>query len=391
MVVMPRKEGLQLLGKAWLSPIVPSPSLTYCKALESPPLPIPTTERRSVPVGPVFGLCSVSPRAGRRIETCNRPAPSPGSVSSAGGNRCVDAAEACTANTLCQRLRSEYVAQCLGRAAQRTCPRARCRRALRRFFARGPPALTYALLFCPCGGSACAERRRQTFVPSCAFSGPGPAPPSCLEPLEVCERSRVCRPRLLAFQASCAPAPSAPDGCLWDQRAHCVRAYAGLVGTAVTPNYVDNASARVAPWCHCGASGNRREDCEAFRGLFTRNPCLDGAIQAFASGWPPVLLDQLNPQGHPEHSLLQRSRTAQPATPPCLPGPPLWPAGPLKRDWLTSHTSPGALTPLPFIGLDILCAIPWSEGYLETIGVSQKVNQERVTFVAEALLEPQIT
>lgn len=45
-------------------------------------------------------------------------------------------------------------------------------------------------------------------------------------------------------------------------------------GTAVTPNYLDNASARVAPWCDCGASGNRREECEAFRGLFTRNRCL---------------------------------------------------------------------------------------------------------------------
>ncbi|XP_011798814.1 PREDICTED: GDNF family receptor alpha-4 [Colobus angolensis palliatus] len=120
-----------------------------------------------------------------------------GSVSSAGGNRCVDAAEACTADAQCQRLRSEYV--------------------------------------------------------------------------------------------------------------RCLRAYAGLVGTAVTPNYVDNVSARVAPWCDCGASGNRREDCEAFRGLFTRNRCLDGAIQAFARGWPPVLLDPLNPQGDPEHSLLQVS------------------------------------------------------------------------------------
>lgn len=128
-----------------------------------------------------------------RTETCSLPAPLPGSVSSAGGNRCVDAAEACTADAQCQRLRSEYVAQCLSRAAQEGCPRARCRRALRRFFARGPPALTHALLFCPCAGSACAERRRQTFVPSCAFSGPGPAPPSCLESLNFCQRSRVCR------------------------------------------------------------------------------------------------------------------------------------------------------------------------------------------------------
>lgn len=110
---------------------------------------------------------------------------------------------------------------------------------------------------------------------------------------------------------------SNPDGCARDQAAPCQRAFAGLVGgygyaepgpapartgkrlrgvaravlirpgvpagTAVTPHYVDNASARVAPWCDCRATGNRREECEAFRGLFTRNPCLgEGA------GGPPT-------------------------------------------------------------------------------------------------------
>ncbi|XP_017535573.1 GDNF family receptor alpha-4 isoform X6 [Manis javanica] len=230
-----------------------------------------------------------------------------GSPSSAGPNRCVDAAEACTADARCQQLRNQYVAQCLGRAALGGCPRTRCRRALRHFFARGPPALTHALLFCPCANPACAERRRQTFVPACAFSGPGGEPPSCLEPLDACEQSRICRPRFLAFQASCTPAPSAPDGCLPDQAPHCLRAYAGLVGTALTPNYVDNASARVAPWCGCGASGNRREECEAFRGLFTRNLCLDGAIQAFESSGPPILQNQLDIHQDPENSLLQVS------------------------------------------------------------------------------------
>ncbi|XP_054988114.1 GDNF family receptor alpha-4 [Sorex araneus] len=222
--------------------------------------------------------------------------------SSAGPNRCVDAAEACTADARCQRLRTEYVAQCLGRAAPGACARARCRRALRRFFARGPPALTHALLFCACTSPACAERRRQTFVPACAFSGPGRAPPSCLQPLYACEHSRVCRPRLLAFQASCAPVSGAPDGCMQDQAPSCRLAFAGLVGTALTPNYVDNASARVAPWCDCGATGNRREECEAFRRLFTSNPCLDGAIQAFDSGRP-----RQEAGWDPEHSLLQVS------------------------------------------------------------------------------------
>ncbi|XP_037667560.1 GDNF family receptor alpha-4 isoform X4 [Choloepus didactylus] len=117
-----------------------------------------------------------------------------GSASPAGGNRCVAAAEACTADTRCQRLRTAYVARCLDRAAPGGCPRARCRRALRRFFARGPPALTLALLFCPCAGSACAERRRQTFMPTCAFSRPGATPPSCQASLDACEHSRVCKP-----------------------------------------------------------------------------------------------------------------------------------------------------------------------------------------------------
>ncbi|XP_054430150.1 GDNF family receptor alpha-4 [Pteronotus mesoamericanus] len=239
-------------------------------------------------------------------------APKRGSPSSDARNRCVDAAEACTADEQCQQLRTEYVAQCLGRTASGGCPRTRCHRALRRFFAHGSPALTHALLFCPCFDPVCAERRRQTFVPACAFSWPGPAPPSCLESLDACEHSRVCRPRLLAFQASCAPAPSGPDGCPRDQAPRCLRAYAGLVGTAVTPNYVDNASARVEPWCNCGASGNRREECEAFRELFTRNQCLDGAIQAFDSGRPSVMQDHQNPRQDLGHGLLQASSTDGP-------------------------------------------------------------------------------
>ncbi|KAM8774814.1 GDNF family receptor alpha-4 [Rhynchonycteris naso] len=227
------------------------------------------------------------------------------SPSSAARNRCVDAAEACTADARCQHLRTEYVAQCLGRDAAGDCPRARCHRALRRFFARGPPALTNALLFCPCLDSVCAERRRQTFVPACAFSGPGPAPPSCLERLDACEHSGICRPRLLAFQVSCVPAPSAPEGCSPEQAPTCLRAYAGLVGTEVTPNYVDNVSARVAPLCDCRASGNRREECEAFRELFTGNRCLDGAIQGFDRGQPPVLQDPSHSHQDREHILLQ--------------------------------------------------------------------------------------
>lgn len=249
--------------------------------------------------------------------------PSPGSASSTDGNRCVDAAEACTADEQCQQLRSEYVARCLGRAAPGDwpglggCVRSRCRRALRSFFARGPPALTHALLFCGCEGPACAERRRQTFAPACAFSGPGLAPPSCLKPLDRCERSRLCRcvrgglGGSPASGRAQAPSPYLPGlvrsrarlprrlprgaGPALSARLRGPHRYAGRpreggaaeadsgrsshalgvpAGTVVTPNYLDNVSARVAPWCGCEASGNRRDECEAFRKLFTRNPCL---------------------------------------------------------------------------------------------------------------------
>lgn len=193
--------GSQLLGKV-------EPSLLPGR-VRTPPEPAaahsrergPVINNRPRPVGPrVLGAPPNFQRRSRgeaclvgHTEDCSLPAPQPGSASSAERNRCLDAAEACTADARCQQLRTEYVAQCLSRAASGGCPRARCHRALRRFFARGPPALTHALLFCPCADPACAERRRQTFVPACAFSGPRLAPPSCLAPLDACERSVVCR------------------------------------------------------------------------------------------------------------------------------------------------------------------------------------------------------
>lgn len=65
-------------------------------------------------------------------------------------------------------------------------------------------------------------------------------------------------------------------------------AFGVSAGTVITPNYMDNASARVAPWCDCGASGNRREECETFLGLFTRNRCL-GEGPGWGQLWEPIL------------------------------------------------------------------------------------------------------
>lgn len=53
-------------------------------------------------------------------------------------------------------------------------------------------------------------------------------------------------------------------------------------------------SARVAPWCGCGDSGNRLEECEAFRKLFTRNPCLGEGLE---SREPQMSTAQSKPPG----------------------------------------------------------------------------------------------
>ncbi|XP_056658254.1 GDNF family receptor alpha-4 isoform X1 [Monodelphis domestica] len=205
-------------------------------------------------------------------------------------NRCLDAAKACNMDGLCQRLRADYAAACL-RAGARGCPRSRCHRALRRFFDRVRPALSLALLFCPCrpGDAACAERRRQTIVPSCSYSPSSPRPrvasvqPNCLEPLDTCRRGYVCRARLADFQEACQPSLLAPNRCIREDSPRCLRAYTGILGTPITPNYVGNVSTAVAPWCSCRSSGNRLEECETFLGLFVGNPCLQNAILTFGN------------------------------------------------------------------------------------------------------------
>ena len=87
-------------------------------------------------------------------------------------NRCLDAAKACNVDDLCQKLRTEYVSACIKPSAKSgLCNKAKCSKALRRFFDRIPPDYTHELLFCPCTDTACAERRRQTIVPGCSFEG----------------------------------------------------------------------------------------------------------------------------------------------------------------------------------------------------------------------------
>ncbi|XP_062903195.1 GDNF family receptor alpha-4a isoform X1 [Mobula hypostoma] len=198
-------------------------------------------------------------------------------------NRCLDAAKACNVDESCQRLRTEYVSSCIKRSSKtEACNHLKCHKVLRKFFDRVPVEFTHELLFCPCEDTACAERRRQTIVPSCSYYVKEKQ--NCLSLLESCKVNVVCRSRLAEFQTRCQPSAQSVSGCLRENYAACLLSYTGIIGTVITPNYIDNSSSNVAPWCTCSGSGNQREDCESFLSLFTDNICLKNAFQAFGNG-----------------------------------------------------------------------------------------------------------
>ncbi|XP_031443426.1 GDNF family receptor alpha-4 isoform X1 [Clupea harengus] len=195
-------------------------------------------------------------------------------------NRCLDAAKACNVDDVCQRLRTEYVSACI-KASSRSglCNKPKCHKALRRFFDRVPAEYTHRLLFCPCSDTACSERRRQTVVPGCSYEGE--EKPSCLTQMRVCNADYVCRSRLAQFQHDCLPDEQSVSGCKQGSHAACLIAYTGLIGSPVTPNYMDNSTSSVSPWCACASSGNQKEECTQFLDFFTDNICLRNALLTF--------------------------------------------------------------------------------------------------------------
>ncbi|XP_056456468.1 GDNF family receptor alpha-4 [Gadus chalcogrammus] len=197
-------------------------------------------------------------------------------------NRCLDAAKACNVDDLCQKLRTDYVSACIKPSAKSgLCNRSKCNKALRRFFDRVPGDYTHELLFCPCTDTACAERRRQTIVPGCSYEGS--ERPSCLTQMRICRADYVCRSRLAQFQYDCQPSQSSANGCKQGNYGACLLAYTGLIGSSVTPNYLDNSTSSVAPWCSCSGPGSQGDECSEFLGYFTHNVCLRNALLAFGS------------------------------------------------------------------------------------------------------------
>ncbi|XP_039607866.1 GDNF family receptor alpha-4a [Polypterus senegalus] len=198
-------------------------------------------------------------------------------------NRCLDAAKACNVAEVCQKFRTEYVSACIKPSVKPgSCNRPKCNKALRKFFDRVPPEYTHELLFCPCTDTACAERRRQTIVPACSYETKERR--NCLDLLQDCKTDVICRSRWAQFELNCQPSTLSATGCKQENYGACLLSYTGLIGSPITPNYLDNSTSSVAPWCTCTTSGNQRGQCSNFLSYFTGNTCLKNAIVAFGNG-----------------------------------------------------------------------------------------------------------
>ncbi|XP_066476374.1 GDNF family receptor alpha-1 isoform X2 [Tiliqua scincoides] len=210
------------------------------------------------------------------------------------GNNCLDAAKACNLNDTCKKFRSAYITPCTSSVSNEVCNKRKCHKALRQFFDKVPPKYSYGMLFCSCRDIACTERRRQTIVPACSYEDREKEKPNCLNLQATCKTNYICRSRLADFFTNCQPESRSISSCLKENYADCLLAYSGLIGTVMTPNYINSNSLSVAPWCDCSNSGNDNEECMKFLNFFQDNGCLKNAIQAFGNGtdvnvWQPFL------------------------------------------------------------------------------------------------------
>ncbi|XP_063065807.1 GDNF family receptor alpha-2 [Engraulis encrasicolus] len=223
-------------------------------------------------------------------------------------NPCLDAAKACNLNDTCKRQRSQYIAACHSKTSplqhpNTPCNRKRCHKHLRQFFERVQSEFSYPLLFCACRDMACAERRRQTIVPSCSFDEK--SKPNCLELRRTCRSDSLCRSRLADFHMNCQMSPHTKTTCEKDNYYACLISYVGLIGMDITPNYVDasHSNFTISLWCSCRGSGNQEGECDAFLRDFRDNTCLRNAIQAFGYGSEAGIghIPMLESHHHPHH------------------------------------------------------------------------------------------
>uniref|UniRef100_A0A3P9KEW3 GDNF/GAS1 domain-containing protein n=1 Tax=Oryzias latipes TaxID=8090 RepID=A0A3P9KEW3_ORYLA len=217
-------------------------------------------------------------------------------------NPCLVATKACNLNGICKRQRSTYITTCskLDTNKGESCNRKRCHKALRAFLDRVPPELSHGLLFCPCQTVGCAERRRQTIVPECSYIDK--EKPNCLELRTTCRQDYLCRYRLADYMNNCGKTPHTMGTCPnKDNHQACLASFVRLIGTEMTPNYVDSSSTNwtISPWCTCKGSGNQEEECLNFLRHFTNNTCLSEKIH--------FILYQINVKMSLSHALLETS------------------------------------------------------------------------------------
>ncbi|XP_058533416.1 GDNF family receptor alpha-3 isoform X2 [Ochotona princeps] len=186
---------------------------------------------------------------------------------------CLKFAVLCTLNDKCERLRKAYGEACSGSRCQRLV----CLQQLRTFFEKAAEPYAQGLLLCPCAPTdlGCGERRRNTIAPSCALPR---VATNCLELRRLCLSDSLCRSRLADFQTHCHPMDIL--GTCATEQSKCLRAYLGLIGTAMTPNFVSNINTSVALNCTCRGSGNLQDECERLEASFSHNPCLIKAMAA---------------------------------------------------------------------------------------------------------------
>ncbi|KAF6728881.1 GDNF family receptor alpha-4 [Oryzias melastigma] len=236
------------------------------------------------------------------------------SLSMDGQNQCLKAAQNCGLFEKCGSLRSEYVVACTKPVTQtdNSCNRQKCHKALRRFLERVPEEYSFALLFCPCTDTLCGERRRKTIVPSCSYEenqrGEERAvKPNCLSLQNYCSRDELCRSRFADFQHNCQASSFSASGCVRESRVVCLKAYAGLIGTIMTPNYVSNSSTEVSQWCTCEGSGNEWQSCQRVLQMFSNNLCLRNAISSMGISAPPLVEQTLAPASQLPPHVFQES------------------------------------------------------------------------------------
>ncbi|KAM4037052.1 GDNF family receptor alpha-4-like isoform 2-T2 [Anomaloglossus baeobatrachus] len=194
-----------------------------------------------------------------------------------GPNACLNKAAICSSNEKCTQLKNEYVIHCSVTKAEGSCDRRKCHYHLRNFIKKIPMELTKQLLFCPCyQDTSCGERRRKNIVPKCSFEEREKK--NCLQLYDSCMSDNLCKSRLLDYQKHCHLSEKKKEGCSVEQYDPCIKSYIRLIGTTITPNFINNSSMDTSLWCTCEGSGNKLEDCNVFLGMFTSNRCLQKAI-----------------------------------------------------------------------------------------------------------------